>query len=119
MHFNLQETFTALLSIERWKEHLRDRLITVRTDNITTLSAINKGTASNQLVLNWLRSLFWLSDTYNFRVPARHIRTASNTMAGALSRLHDPAQSELFVANLLSLSPRPGKYTSGDATSIT
>lgn len=95
MHFNLQETFTALLAIERWKENLRDRWITVRTDNTTTLSAINKGTASNQLVLNWLRSLFWLSDTYNFRVPARHIRTASNTMTGALSRLHDPAQSEL------------------------
>lgn len=32
---NLQ-TFTALLAIERWKEHLSDRWITVRTDNTST-----------------------------------------------------------------------------------
>lgn len=62
---NLQ-TFTALLAIEHWKEHLIDRWITVRTDNTTTLSAINKGTSSNPRVMHLLRSLFWLYASDNF-----------------------------------------------------
>ena len=104
VHINLQETFTALLAIERWKEHLSDRWITVRTDDTTTLSAINKGTSSDLRVMPWLCNLFWLLASYNFRVTAQYISTTSNTMADAISRLHDPAHSELCVTNLLSRS---------------
>ena len=49
LHINLQETFTVLLALGRWKDQLHDKWIIVRTDNTTTLSAINKGTSSNRL----------------------------------------------------------------------
>ena len=102
VHINLQETFTVLLALERWKDQLRDKWIIVRTDNTTTLSTINKGTSSNQLVMQWLRKLFWLSVTYNFRVTSRYIPTATNTLDDAISRIHDPAHCELLVEQLTS-----------------
>ena len=109
VHINLQETFTVLIALERWKDQLRDKWIIVRTDNTTTLSAINKGTSSNQLAMQWLRKLFWLSATYNFRVTSRYIPTAANTLADAISRLHDPAHCALLAKKLIScpLNKRP------------
>ena len=110
VHINLQETFTVLIALERWKDQLRDKWIIGGTDNTTTLSAINKGTSSNQLAMQWLRKLFWLSATYNFRVTSRYIPTAANTLADAISRLHDPAHCALLVETLIScpLNKRPG-----------
>ena len=102
VHINLQETFTVLIALERLKDQLRDKWIIVRTDNTTTLSAINKGTCSNQLAMQWLQKLFWLSATYNFRVTSRYIPTAANTLADAISHLHDPAHCALLVNKLIS-----------------
>ena len=102
VHINLQETFTVLLALERWKDQLRDKWIIVRNDSTTTLSSINKGTSSNQLAIKWLRKLFWLSATYNFRVTSRYIPTVANTLADAISRIHDPAHCELLVEKLIS-----------------
>ena len=81
MHINLQETFTVLIALECWKDQLPIKWIIVRTDNTTTLSKINKGTPSNQLVMQWLQNLFWLSMTYNFRVTSRYISTVANALA--------------------------------------
>ena len=74
----------------------------MRTDNTTTLSAINKGTSSNQLAMQWLRQLFWLSATCNFRVTSRYIPTVANTLADAISCIHDPAHCEILVKKLIS-----------------
>lgn len=52
--------------------------------------------------MHWLRELFWLSATYNFRITARYIHTASNTMADAIRHLHDPVYCEHFLRSLLS-----------------
>ena len=63
VHINLQETFTVLLALGRWKDQLRDKWIVVRTDSTTTLSAINKATSSNQLNHNLLRYVVFLART--------------------------------------------------------
>ena len=120
-HINLKETFTVLAALDRWKHDLRDKCIVVRSDNHTTISALNKGTCRNQQIMQWLREIFWLSATYNFRITARYIpsklacvagvngegvlplrlplsfltpatqaTSKSNTVADAISRLHDP-----------------------------
>lgn len=99
VHVNLQEMFTVLIALERWKDQLRDKWIILRTDNTTTLSVINKGTFSNQLAMQWLRKLFWLSATYNFRVTSQYIPRAANTLTDAISRIHDPAHCELLLVS--------------------
>lgn len=87
-HTNLQETYTVLVALERWKEALRDKWLSVRSDNTTTSSVLNKVTSRNAKAMQWLHIRFWLSAMYNFRVTARYIIT------DALSRLHDPVHCD-------------------------
>ena len=72
------------------------------TYNTTMLSVIDKGTCSNQVVMQWLCKFFWFSVTCNFRVTARYIPTAANTLADATSRIHDPVHCELLEEKLIS-----------------
>ena len=65
-----KETFAVLLALIRWKHELHDKCIFVYSDNCTTISVLNKGTCCNSQVMPWLRSIFWLSATYNFRITA-------------------------------------------------
>ena len=102
VHINLEETFMVLIALERWKDKLRDKWIIVQNDNTTMLSAIHRGTSNNQLVMKWLHKLFWLSAKYNFRVTSQYIPTVANTMANAISHIHDPAHCELLVHEPLS-----------------
>ena len=101
-HINLQETFTVLVAIKRWKHALRGKWIIVHTDNMTTLSVINKGTSRNPQAMRWLRELFWLSAMFNFRITARFISTSANWLADAISRLHCPTYCEYLRHNMPS-----------------
>ena len=98
-HINLQETYTVLVALRRWKQELSGKWLTVRTDNTTTVSVINKGTSRNTQTMCWLREIFWLSALNNFRLTARYISTSENTVADALSRLHDPSHCNRFLSH--------------------
>ena len=84
----------------------RNLWIVVHTDNQTTISALNKGKSRNPQVMQWLRSTVWLSSTKNFRITARYIPSKANTVAYAISRLHDPTLcrmlQDLFHNRLLA-----------------
>ena len=99
---NLQKTLTVLLALGCWKDQLRDKWIIVPTDNTTTLSALNKGTSSDQIAMQWLSQLFWLSATHNFRLTSRYIPNVANTLADTISRIHDPVHCELLLQKLIS-----------------
>ena len=49
---------------------------------------LNKGTTKNGFIMNLLRSLFWLSAKFNFRITAQFIEGKKNVIADALSRMH-------------------------------
>ena len=80
VHINLKETFTFLLPLFFCKNELRDRWIVV--------CVLNKGTCRNPQVKQWLRSIFWLSTTYNFRITTRFIPSKANSVVVAISRHH-------------------------------
>jgi len=50
--------------------------------------------------MQWLRQLFWLSATCNFRVTSQYIPTVA--LADAISHIHDPEHCELLVQKLIS-----------------
>ena len=52
VHINLQEMFTVLIALERWKDQLHHKWIIVSSDNTTTLSAINKALLETNLQCN-------------------------------------------------------------------
>ena len=52
-HINLQETHTVLAVLQRWKQDISGKWLTVHTDNVTAVSVINKGMSRNLQVTQW------------------------------------------------------------------
>ena len=89
LHINFKETVAVVLAAYRWASSWTNHHVIVYTDNMATVSIINKGTTKNPVVMVFLRLLFWLSATYNFRITARYIRGCDNVIADSISRLHE------------------------------
>ena len=51
------------------------------------MSLLNKGSCKRPAAMDWLREIFWLPATYNFRMTSRHITGLSNVFADRLSRV--------------------------------
>ena len=60
--------------------------LAVHSDNAETVAAINKFTARRPRVMQYVRELFSLSVTLQFRVSALHLPGKHNGLADALSR---------------------------------
>ena len=89
LHINFKELFAVFLASLRWAKSWTNKHVIVYSDNTYTVFMINKGTSKNNLAMDWLRQLFWLSACYNFQLTARHLRGKDNLISDKLSRLHD------------------------------
>ena len=92
-----------LIAARRWGSQWAGHQITLRCDNMAAVSIINRGSSRNPMVMDWLRELFWLSATHNFRIIALHVPGAINTRADALSRF----EFSRFWPALTDCSPLP------------
>ena len=90
LHINYKEAFTVILAAKRWAPLWLNKKIIIHTDSITAMSVLNKGTCHNDVVMEALRDLFWLSIKYNFELVAVHIRGIDNVTSDVVSRLHQP-----------------------------
>ena len=86
-------------SIQRWKQELSGQWLTVRNDNVITVSVINKGSHTIFKPCSG-RARSWLSATHNFHLTARYISSRENTIADALSCLQDPSHSTRFLSRV-------------------
>ena len=66
---------------------------------------LNKGTTRNNLMMGFLRWLFWLSAMYNFLIRAIHVAGADNILADDISCLHEPSHLRNFFSHLLATHP--------------
>ena len=96
-HINLKEAFCIILSAVKWAPHWRNHKVHVYCDNTAAVAMINKGTTANSLMMRYLRLLFWLSATYNFRITAIHIPGKLNTTADHISRLDESSHFLEFL----------------------
>ena len=108
-HINLKETFTVLLTLCRWKSHLRDKWIVVHSNNHMTISALKEHVAIHKSCNGFVIS-FGFPALTNFRITARYILSKANTMADALSRLHDPAFGRVFNTHFCRLLVENDSY---------
>ena len=92
LHINLKEILASFLAVCRWAPCWRNKRIIVHSDNMTAVSAINKGTSRNPFIMKCLRQMFWLSATHNFHVSAKFLAGISNTVADDISRIHEPGR---------------------------
>ena len=86
MHINFLEVYPLLAAARRWGKRWTGRRVILRCDNLAAVGIINRGTTRHPVVMSWLRELFWLSATHNFRISAIHVPGVFNTRADALSR---------------------------------
>ena len=105
LHINHKETLAIILAAKRWATSWANKHVIVQTDNQAAAHIINKGSTQHPSVMNELRTLFWLSAEYNFRITAEYLPGSENVLADAVSRLHSPQHLQWFYTHLLSLLP--------------
>ena len=88
LHINFKEAFAIYLAAKRWAPQWANHHVIIHSDNQAAVAMINKGTTANPTVMSWLRGLFWLSATYNFRITATYIPGVDNQCADRISRMH-------------------------------
>ncbi|XP_057307364.1 uncharacterized protein LOC130645393 [Hydractinia symbiolongicarpus] len=88
LHINFKEALCVVLSAIRWAPTWQNKTIHVFCDNTAAVAVLNKGTTHHPVMMNYLRQLFWLLATFNFRLKAFHVAGAQNVLADDISRLH-------------------------------
>lgn len=101
LHINFKEALCVVLSAVRWAPLWRNKTVHVFCDNTAAVAMLNKGTTKNPIMMYFLRRLFWLSATFNFRLKVFHVAGINNVTADHVSRLHDPTHFLAFAELLV------------------
>lgn len=96
-HINEKEVVAVALAAHRWAPQWRNKKMIVHSDNTVTVSAINKGSSRNSEIMKCLRSLFWISASYNFHLTAKFTPGVSHIAGDSASRLHLPGYIYLLL----------------------
>jgi hypothetical protein len=105
-HINVLELETVLLAAELWGPLWRNRCILVRSDNMATVSAVNKGSSRSVEMLGIIQRIFWLSVKFGFRLKAAFIPGKCNILSDLISRLHSSASAQV-LESFLSIDSDP------------
>ena len=99
-HINHKETLAIILAAKRWGRFWSNQCIIIHSDNQAAIQIINKGTTASAIIMNELRTLFWLSALNNFHITAVYLEGAKNMLADSYSHMHEPKGSSklLFVS---------------------
>ena len=96
-NINYLELYPMLLAARRWGHMWCNQHIVLYSDNMSTVSFINRGTCRSKVAMCWLREVAMLSVKYNFHLTSRHLPGIHNVIADSLSRLHEPGQWERVI----------------------
>lgn len=107
LHINYKEAICVILAACRWACHWQNKSVHVYCDSTAAVGMLNKGSTRSPLMMDYLRVLFWLSATFNFRLKAYHIPGHNNVVADHVSRLHEPPHLLAFYNHLSSLALDP------------
>ena len=115
-HINELELLCVYLSLMRWGAELSHKHVCVRSDNMTTVSALNKSTSRSVAIMPLVREIVWVCVKYGITVTSRHIPGVENVFADRLPRLDsfdeaceariilaDFTQNVVFCKNHMSL----------------
>ena len=85
LDINHKETLAIVLAAQRWGPLWSHQRVVIHSDNQAAVQIINKGITASPVVMNALRTLFWLSALYNFQITAVYL-AALTTPSQILSR---------------------------------
>jgi len=104
LHINYKETFTIVLAAHRWAPFWSGYQVVVKSDSPVAAAILKKGSTYCPVIMDWIRSLFWLKEYYNFSLLVKRIPGTTNTLADSVSRLDNVHYWSTFQA-WLSESP--------------
>lgn len=91
-HINIKEMWAVVAAVDRWSNLWKNKNVVFITDNNTVRSALESGKSKNNLIMTWLKKIFWRSITYNFNISAVRIKSDDNIICDSLSRWGCPNQ---------------------------
>ena len=83
-----KELVPVVLSCAVWAPLLAKKNVLLQCDNLSLVTAINKGSAKAPIVMHLLRCLWFFCAYFNITLTASHIPGVANTLADQLSRNH-------------------------------
>ena len=92
LHINYKEVLAIILAAFRWGHLWANAKIQILTDSECARYILRKGTSRNDTIMECIRSLFWLRVKFDFEMDIYHLPGRENTLADAISRLHEPGR---------------------------
>ena len=83
-----KELVPIIISCAVWGKSLAKKRVEFQCDNQSLVTAINKGTAKDTLVMHLLRCLWFFTALFDIDITATHIAGVNNKAADMLSRNH-------------------------------
>jgi hypothetical protein len=88
-NINVLELKSVLIAAHRWSHLWHGKHLVVRSDNMSTVAAINNSTSRSPNLLPFIQELFWLSISMKSKLSASFIPGKLNILSDRLSRLHE------------------------------
>jgi hypothetical protein len=86
---NYKETMIAVLAIMRWGHLFQNKYVFLYSDNQCAVSVLSKCSCKNNVLMKYMRDMFWVSSKYNFVVKVFYMQGCLQTIPDAISRLHE------------------------------
>ena len=100
-----KELVPIVLAVTVWGPYLKKNAVLLQCDNLSLVTAINKGACKDILVMHLLRCMWFFVAHFDISIMAKHLPGKDNTAADKLSR-NNTDQMFLSQAGLSSL-PTP------------
>jgi len=99
---NYKEAGMAALCIARWAHLWRNKMVYLYSDNMCTVSILNKCSCKDKNVMELLRTNFWLLASHNVVVKAMYLPGRLNHIADTVSRLHEGLGNLLQLESIIN-----------------
>ena len=114
LHIIQKETFTTVLAAHRWAPFQSGHRVIIKTDSQVDAAILNKESTCCPVIMDWIRSLFWLIKEYcNF------------SFSSSISQEQPTSYLDQMTSNLtcppcllLSLDPRDQRQLDREATNF-
>lgn len=102
-HITFKELYPIVLALEIWGPHLKNKCITLYSDNFAVVYIINKQSCKDTHIMKLVRRLVLSCMQYNILIQAKHIPGKENILSDLLSRL----QVQKFHLLAPNMDPQP------------
>lgn len=101
-HINVLELISAWKALKCFRNHIKNKVVMLETDNTVALSYLRKGTGRTRNLRRIANRIFWYCKENNIYLYSRHIQGIKNVLADHLSRrstvgLHPAVEKNLGI----------------------